>query len=85
MIVDFYAPWCAPCKTLTPVLNELGTKYENLVSIVSINIDNETDAVSKYNIRSVPTLLFFKNGSVVDTTMGAQPIKTIEDKIKEHQ
>jgi thioredoxin 1 len=83
LIIDFWAPWCGPCKVLSPKLTELSEKYEGKVVIGKCNADEEEDLSSEIGIRNIPTLLFFKNGELVDRLSGALPITTIENKIKE--
>ncbi|VFP82758.1 thioredoxin TrxA [Candidatus Erwinia haradaeae] len=70
ILVDFWAEWCNPCKMLAPVLDELAIEYKEKVVVVKLNIDQNSEVTSKYSIRSVPTLLLFKNGHVIATKVG---------------
>lgn len=70
VLVDFWAPWCGPCKAIAPVLEELAGERSDL-RIAKVNIDENTKAASQYNVRAIPTLLLFRNGEVVQTVVGA--------------
>lgn len=80
VVVDFYADWCGPCKFLGPVLEKLEGNNEN-VSFVKLNVDDSSELCVKYNIKSIPTLVFFKGGKELDKTFGAQSESSIQDKI----
>jgi len=81
VMVDFWAPWCGPCRRVSPIVEELAGEYEGKVKICKCNVD-ENDAVPmKYAIRNIPTLLFFKNGQLVDRLVGAVPKQEIEEKL----
>lgn len=71
VLVDFWAEWCAPCKMIAPVLEELAKDYEGKLSIVKVNVDEHTANPAKYAVRGIPTLLLFKNGTVMGTKVGA--------------
>ena len=71
VLVDFWAEWCGPCKMLTPIIDELATEYTNKIIIGKINVDNYPTIASRYGIRSIPCILFFKNGEVQNQIMGA--------------
>ena len=73
VIVDFWAEWCGPCKMLTPILEELSDEMKNEINVVKVNLDNNQDLAMKYSIRSIPTLLLFKEGNLVDTKVGLLP------------
>jgi len=73
VIVDFWAEWCGPCKMLTPILEELSNEMKNEINVVKVNLDNNQDLAMKYSIRSIPTLLLFKEGNLVDTKVGLLP------------
>jgi thioredoxin 1 len=82
VMVDFWAPWCGPCRRVSPIVEELAGEYEGKIKICKCNVD-ENDAIPmKYSIRNIPTLLFFKNGELVDRLVGAVPKQEIEDKLK---
>jgi len=81
VLVDFWAAWCGPCKMIAPVIEELAGKYEGKVKIGKLDVDSHRDIAAKYSIRSIPTLLIFKGGEVVETIMGAQPKPVIEAKL----
>ena len=70
VMIDFWAPWCGPCKAITPILNELAQELGDAVKICKVNIDNNSELASKYEIRAIPTILIFKDGRVVDTIVG---------------
>lgn len=81
VVVDFYADWCGPCKMMSPVIDELATEYEGKVKIGKVNTDENRAIASKYNIMSIPTIIFIKDGEVVETTVGALPKQVLEQKI----
>ena len=80
-LVDFWAPWCGPCRMIAPIIDELANDFEGKAKICKINSDEEQELVAKYGIRSIPTILFIKNGEVVDTIIGASSKQALIDKI----
>ena len=73
VIVDFWAEWCGPCKMLSPILEELSDEMKNEINVIKVNLDENQDLAMKYSIRSIPTLLLFKEGNLVDTKVGLLP------------
>ncbi len=80
VLVDFWAPWCGPCRMQAPILDELGAKMPN-IKIVKLNTDDNTDTAMRYGIRSIPTLMIFKNGEVVDQMVGVQTSSKLSEKL----
>ena len=76
VMVDFWAEWCGPCKMLLPVMQEVAAERQNVLKVVKVNIDENPEAPSKYGIRSIPTVILFKNGEVLDTKVGANSKST---------
>lgn len=70
VVVDFWAPWCGPCKAIAPILEELAEELGDAVKICKVNVDNNSEVASKYEIRAIPTILIFKDGAVADTVVG---------------
>ena len=81
VIVDFWAEWCGPCRMVGPIVAEVGEEYKDRVVVGKLDVDNNTDTASKYGIRNIPTILFFKNGEVMDKQVGACPKSTIVKKL----
>lgn len=80
-IVDFWAEWCAPCKMIAPILEDIAEEYNTRITIGKLNVDENHDTPSKYGIRSIPTLIFFKEGKKVEEVIGALPKATLKAKI----
>ena len=81
VIVDFWATWCGPCRMLSPLLDEVEAAMADQVEVVKVNVDDADEIAMRYRIMSIPTLLFFKNGEIVDRTVGAMPKSALVDKI----
>ena len=81
VIVDFYADWCGPCKMIAPALEEIATELTGRVKIAKVNVDEEGALAQRYNVQSLPTLLYFQNGEVVNQTIGATSKKNIIGKL----
>jgi len=82
VLVDFWAEWCGPCKTLTPRIDALAGQYAGKIKVVSMDVDANPDTPTSFGIRSIPTLLMFKGGKLAGELVGAHPNNTIEDLIK---
>ena len=81
VIVDFWAPWCGPCKMLGPLLDQAAKKYAGKLIVAKINIDDDSDTASVLGVQSIPTLLFVKNGEIVNRTVGSMPGAQLENLI----
>jgi len=83
VMVDLWAPWCAPCRMVAPVVEKLAEKYDTRFKFYRLNVDENPQTASTYRIMSIPTLMFFKDGKVVDTVIGAVPEGALQPKIEE--
>ena len=81
IIVDFWAEWCGPCKAIAPSLEELATEYAGRVTIAKVNVDEHPGLAARFQVRSIPTLLFFKGGQVIDQVIGAVPKAQIKKRL----
>jgi len=82
VIVDFYADWCGPCKMIAPILEQIASEQEGKVLVYKINVDNDSSVASRYSVQSIPTLIAFKDGKIVNTMVGTGPKSKILDLIK---
>ncbi|MDP1821814.1 MAG: thioredoxin [Archangium sp.] len=82
VLVDFWATWCAPCRAIAPALEELATQYKGQLKIAKVDVDENQQIAQTYGIRSIPTLLMFKGGKVIEQLVGAAPKAKLEDSIK---
>src|ERR1044071_2274952 len=83
-VVGFWATWCGPCRMIAPILDQLATEYAGKVKVAKLDVDTNIKTGSRFNVRSIPTLLFFKGGRVVDQIIGAVPRTHIEAKLQQH-
>ena len=84
VLVDFWAVWCGPCKMIAPIIEELAAEYEGKLKIGKVDVDNHQQIAMQYGIRSIPTLLVFKGGKIVEQIVGASPKKSLVDKLTKH-
>lgn len=83
-LVDFWAPWCGPCQAIAPVLGQIAEEEGDKVSVCKVNIDENPDTPTKFGVRSIPTLMLFKNGEPVATQVGALPKQALVEWIQNH-
>jgi thioredoxin 1 len=83
-LVDFWAPWCGPCRALGPVIEEIASEFNGKLKVVKVNTDESQEVATRHNIRSIPTVLLFKNGQVVETIVGALPKRHFVDMVQKH-
>ncbi|MCK9163992.1 MAG: thioredoxin [Bacteroidales bacterium] len=84
VVLDFWAQWCGPCRQITPIIEELSVEYDGRVVVGKVNVDESNDITSQFSIRNIPTVIFLKNGEVVDKLVGAQSKSKFVDIIEKH-
>ena len=82
ILVDFWAPWCGPCLAVAPILEQLASKYDGKLKIGKVNVDEESALASKFRVMSIPTLILFKSGKVVQQMVGLRSVQELEDMLK---
>ncbi|HJR63329.1 MAG TPA: thioredoxin [Gemmatimonadaceae bacterium] len=83
-VVDFWATWCGPCRLIAPILDQLAVEYSGKAKVAKLDVDANQETAMRFNVRSIPTILFFKDGRLVDSVIGAVPRAKLESKFKEH-
>jgi thioredoxin 1 len=83
-VVDFWATWCGPCRMVAPILDQLASEYNGKAKVAKLDVDTNQRTATRFNVRSIPTILFFKQGKLVDSVIGAVPRAKLESKFQEH-
>ena len=83
-VVDFWATWCGPCRMVAPILDQLAGEYDGKAKVTKVDVDSNQNTATRFNIRSIPTVLFFKDGKIVDQVVGAAPKSKFEELLKKH-
>jgi len=85
VVIDFYADWCGPCKMVAPIIEELAEEYKDTVKIGKLNVDEAPGYAQKYRVMSIPTIIFMKNGEVLDTIIGLESKEVLKEKIEKYK
>jgi thioredoxin 1 len=83
-VVDFWATWCGPCRMIAPILDQLAAEYSGKAKVAKLDVDANIKTATRFNVRSIPMILFFKDGKLVDQVIGAVPKAALETKFKQH-